>query len=80
MDPKRPAIELIATVAQRNSGEDGLYMHPTSDADIERYAELAKENDALIILDVQLGRDTIMNYVKSLEKYLKLPYVHLAMF
>ncbi|MFP7492988.1 hypothetical protein SFC66_04290 [Terribacillus saccharophilus] len=81
LDPERPAIpaiELIATVAQRNPGEDGLYMHPTSDEDIERYAELAKENDALLILDVQLGRDTIMNQVKSLEKYLKLPYVHLA--
>ncbi|MFB1097391.1 hypothetical protein [Terribacillus sp. JSM ZJ617] len=81
LDPERPAIpaiELIATVAQRNPGEDGLYMHATADEDIERYAKLAEENNALLILDVQLGQDTIMNQVKSLEKYLKLPYVHLA--
>ncbi|SDC38819.1 hypothetical protein SAMN05421663_102272 [Terribacillus halophilus] len=81
LDPERPAIpaiELIATVAQRNPGEDRLYMHATADEDIETYAKLAEENNALLILDVQLGRDTIMNQVKSLEKYLKLPYVHLA--
>ncbi|MFS0559389.1 hypothetical protein AB1K91_01475 [Terribacillus sp. 179-K 1B1 HS] len=81
LDPDRPAIpaiELIATVAQRNPGDDGLYMHATADADIERYAKLAEKNNALLILDVQLGQDSIMNQVKSLEKYLKLPYVHLA--
>ncbi|WP_026695857.1 hypothetical protein [Peribacillus kribbensis] len=81
IDPKRPsipAIELITTIAQRNPGEKGLYMHPTPSADIEQYAKLAKENNALLILDVQLGRDTVMNQVKSIEKYLKLPYVYLA--
>ncbi|MFY4776170.1 hypothetical protein [Metabacillus sp. RGM 3146] len=81
LDPKRPAIpaiELITTIAQRNPGEKGLYVHPTPAADIDEYAKLAKDNHGLIILDVQLGRDSIMNQVKSLEKYLKLPYVHLA--
>ncbi|RLQ94102.1 hypothetical protein D9X91_15360 [Falsibacillus albus] len=81
LDPERPAIpaiELITTIAQRNPGKNGLYVHPTPAVDIEEYAKLAKEHHALLILDVQLGRDTIMNQVKSLEKYLKLPYVHLA--
>jgi hypothetical protein len=81
LDPERPAIpaiELISTVAQRSPGEDGDYIHPTSSEDIEEYAKLAKENNALLILDVQLARDTVMNQVKSLEKYLKLPHVHLA--
>ncbi|EDL66581.1 hypothetical protein [Bacillus sp. SG-1] len=81
LDPERPAIpaiELISTVAQRSPGEDGDYIHPTSAEDIEKYAKLAKENNALLILDVQLARDTVMNQVKSLEKYLKLPHVHLA--
>jgi hypothetical protein len=53
-------------------------VHPTSDEDIEKYAKLAEENNALLILDVQLGQDSIMNEVKSLEKYLKMPHVHLA--
>lgn len=81
LDPEKPAIpaiELISTVAQRSPGEDGDYIHPTSDEDIEQYAKLAEENNALLILDVQLARDTVMNQVKSLEKYLKMPHVHLA--
>jgi hypothetical protein len=81
LDPDRPAIpavELITTVAQRSPGEEGHYVHATPDEEIEKYAKLAKENDALLILDIQLGQDTIMNQVKSIEKYLKLPYVHLA--
>ncbi|MGF2616314.1 hypothetical protein FZC84_00840 [Rossellomorea vietnamensis] len=81
LDPERPAIpaiELISTVAQRSPGEDGDYIVPTSDDQIEEYAQLAKEHNALLILDVQLARDTVMNQVKSLEKYLKMPHVHLA--
>ncbi|MGM0845731.1 MAG: hypothetical protein ACQEUT_12195 [Bacillota bacterium] len=81
IDPERPAIpaiELISTVAQRSPGEDGDYIVPTPDEDIEEYAQLAKEHNALLILDVQLARDTVMNQVKSLEKYLKMPHVHLA--
>ncbi|SFB98848.1 hypothetical protein SAMN05443252_101331 [Bacillus sp. OV322] len=81
LDPKRPAIpaiELITTIAQRNPGPKGLYVHPTPTADIEKYAKLATENNAVLILDVQLGRDTVMNEVKSIEKYLKLPNVYLA--
>ncbi|MYL28753.1 hypothetical protein GLW03_02860 [Halobacillus halophilus] len=80
-DPERPAvpmIELISTVAQRTPGPEGEYYHRTSPEDIDRYAELAKENDALLMLDVQLGTDSVMDQVKLLEKWLKLPYVHLA--
>nr|WP_269448667.1 hypothetical protein [Metabacillus kandeliae] len=81
LDPERPAIpaiELITTIAQRNPGEKGLYVHHTPSSDIEEYAKLAEKHHGLIVLDVQLGRDTVMNQVKSLEKYLKMPNVHLA--
>ncbi|TLS36147.1 hypothetical protein [Pseudalkalibacillus caeni] len=81
VDPTRPAIpmiELIATVAQRNPGGNGKYYHVTSEKDIQKYADLAKENNALLMLDVQLGQDTPLHQVKLLEKWLKLPYVHLA--
>ncbi|MFC7393894.1 hypothetical protein [Scopulibacillus cellulosilyticus] len=80
-DPSRPAvptIELIASVAQRDPGPKKLYISHTSKEIIERYAKLAKDNKALLILDVQLGRDSIMNEVKELEPYLKMPNVHLA--
>ncbi|WP_077622397.1 hypothetical protein [Sediminibacillus massiliensis] len=80
-DPSRPAIptiELISTVAQRDPGPEGKYFHMTSPEQIDEYAELAKENDALLMLDVQLGTDSVINQVKLIEKWLKLPYVHLA--
>ncbi|MER2057895.1 MAG: hypothetical protein ABTA16_03675 [Niallia sp.] len=80
-DPSRPAvpmIELISTVAQRDPGTEGKYYHPTSPEQIDEYATLAAENDALLMLDVQLGTDSVLNQVKLLEKWLKLPHVHLA--
>lgn len=80
-DPSHPAIptiELITTIAQRNPGPKGLYYHNTSENDIKEYGKLAKDNGAILLLDVQLGRDTVMHQVKQLEKYLKLPYVYLA--
>ncbi|MDX6153125.1 hypothetical protein [Marinococcus sp. PL1-022] len=80
-DPSHPAvptIELIATAAQRDPGSDGNYVRMTPPEQIDKYAKLAKENDALLMLDVQLGKDSVLNQVKSLEKWLKLPYVQLA--
>lgn len=80
-DPERPAIptiELITTMAQRAPGPDGTYVSKLSDEKIEEYVNLAEKHDALVLLDIQLGTDTIMNQVKSIEKWLKHPNVHLA--
>lgn len=76
--PVKPAIELITTVAQRTPGENHLYYHETSLNDIEKYVNIAKKNHFLLILDVQLGRDSIIHQVKLMKRYLKLPFVHLA--
>lgn len=81
LDPERPAIptiELIATVAQRDPGPEGLYITPPNDEVIQEYLELAKEEDAILMLDVQLGRASVMEAVKEVEPYLKDPHVHLA--
>ena len=80
-DPERPAvptIELIATVAQRTPGPEGLYVSKPKTEIIETYAKLAEENGALLLLDIQLGQGTVMDEIKAIEPYLKLPYVHLA--
>lgn len=76
--PAVPTIELIATVAQRTPGPEGLYISDPSKEVIDRYAKLAKENNALLLLDIQLGQASVMEGVKKVEPYLKLPYVHLA--
>lgn len=80
-DPERPAvptIELIATVAQRTPGPDGLYVSKPETDMIDEYVKLAEENDALLLLDIQLGQGTVMDELKEVESYLKLPHVHLA--
>ena len=76
--PAIPTIEFIASTAQRDPGADGLYIGRTSPKVIEEYAKLAEQNHALLMLDVQLGRDSVMDEVKALEPFLKRPYVHLA--
>ncbi|WP_175987402.1 hypothetical protein [Bacillus sp. Marseille-Q1617] len=80
-DPDRPAvptIELITTMAQNEPGPAGDYVRMTSEENIETYVKLAEKHDALVILDIQLGTDTVMNQVKMVEKWLKHPQVHLA--
>lgn len=81
LDPERPAIptiELIATVAQRSPGPEGLYITPPSKEVIDEYVKLAEKHGALIMLDVQLGRADVMQAVQEVEEYLRLPNVHLA--
>lgn len=65
-------------MAQGSPGPDGNYLSKTPDDVIQRYVKLAKKNDALLVLDVQLGSASVMHGVKAVEKYLKLPFVHLA--
>ncbi|PPA70884.1 hypothetical protein [Jeotgalibacillus proteolyticus] len=80
-DPERPAIptiELITTMAHREPGPDGTFVSQLPDEKIEEYINLAEKHDALVLLDIQLGTDTVMNQVKSLEKWLKHPNVNLA--
>jgi hypothetical protein len=80
-DPDRPAvptIELITTMAQSEPGPDGDYVRMTSEENIEKYVELAEKHDALVLLDIQLGTDTVMEQVEMVKKWLKHPHVNLA--
>jgi hypothetical protein len=80
-DPARPAIptiELIASVAQGSPGANGLWLFRTPPDVIEQYAQLAEQNNCLLLLDVQMGYDTVAHEVQSLLPYLRRPYVHLA--
>lgn len=80
-DPSRPAIptiELIASVASDTPGADGLYLNRTPLPLIEQYAQIATQNNCLLLLDIQLGYDSVANEITRLAPILKRPNVHLA--
>lgn len=80
-DPSRPglcAIELIASVAQGSPGADGLYIARTPTKEIEAFSQLAEKHGCLLLLDIQMGYDTIQNDVTPLLPFLQKPHVHLA--
>ncbi len=76
--PAVPTIELIASTASREPGASGLYINQLPTELIEQYAQLAEENGALLLLDVQLGLATIEEEIEILRPFLERPYVHLA--
>ena len=74
-----PAIEYIAVVAQDNPGKSGLYRARMPDEHIDKAIEMAKEMNGIVILDIQVGLSNVQSEVPALEKYLKMPQVHLAL-
>ena len=80
-DPKTPAIpalHYIAVVAQGTAGRDGKYRTRMPDSEIEKVIKIAKRINALVFLDVQVGLSDLQTEVPALEKYLKMPQVHLG--
>jgi len=73
------AFELIATVAQPHPGEDGTYVAYTGDEIIQEYVDYVTANDMILILDLQIGHDTIPNQINLIRKWLELPNVHVAL-
>ena len=77
--PVLPVLELIATVAAADPGEDGLYRNQTPDSVIRRYLRAARKYDALLLLDVQPGRSSFAAEIARLDRYLREPDVGLAL-
>jgi hypothetical protein len=74
-----PAYELIAFAATGGRGNQHNYSSRVPDATIARYARAAKRHHALLILDVQPGLGDFLADAKSLRRWLRLPYVGLAL-
>jgi hypothetical protein len=77
--PVRPALQLIATVAQNHKGPDGLYRVRHSDSLIAKVAGWAASRNWLMFLDVQVGWSTVPAELQRLIPWLKKPWVHLAL-
>ena len=76
--PVQPALHLIAVVAQDAPGTSGKYRMRMDSALIERVYSWAQRRNALLFLDVQVGRGTLKEEVPRLAPFLKRPDVHLA--
>ncbi len=76
--PAIPALHYIAITAQEKPGEDGKYRLRMPDTEIDKILKMAEKINALIFLDLQIGQSTIQEELPILEKYLKMPQVHLA--
>lgn len=77
--PVRPALHLIATVAQGKPGRDGMHRLRMPDSLISEVAGWAEANHWLLFLDVQVGQSTVEKELPRLVPYLARPYVHLAL-
>ncbi len=76
--PPIPAIHYIAVTAQGSPGADGKYRFRMPDDQIEKAIRVAGKINALVFLDIQVGLSNLQTEVPLLEKYLKMPQVHLA--
>jgi len=76
--PVVPAIHYIATVAQASAGKEGKYILRMPDDQIEHALDLAKQVHGIVFLDVQVALSTLEYELPQLEKYLKMPNVHLG--
>ena len=80
-DPSRPvipALEVIATVAQRVPGSDGTYILDTDTETLTTYIDFATEQGMVVVLDLQVGRGTVAAEIEKVRELLSRPNVHLA--
>lgn len=77
-----PALHYIAVTAQGSAGADGKYRLRMPFKEIDKVLAMAKKldstSDVPVFVDIQVGLSTLQAEVPQLEKYLKMPNVHLG--
>ncbi len=73
-----PALHYIAVTAQQAPGKGNKYRLRMPFHQIDSVLSMAKEINALVFIDIQVGHSTLQQEVPELEKYLKMPNVHLG--
>ena len=76
--PVQPAIHYIAAVGQGIPMKDGSYCKRMPDEQIDSALAIAKMGDAIVFLDLQVALSNVRKEVPKIEKYLKMPNVHLG--
>jgi len=76
--PVQPALHLIVLVANAHPGPNNLYRTRHDSAMVERVYRWAQSRNALLFLDLQVGRSTLQHELPWIEKFLMRPDVHLG--
>ncbi|WP_231862197.1 hypothetical protein [Rufibacter sp. DG15C] len=76
--PVQPALHVIVVTAQGQPGKGGKYRLRMSDHVADSVISWAKQRNAIVFLDIQIGQSTLQEEIPRLEKWLKLPQVHLG--
>lgn len=82
VDPEKPIVmgyEVIASVAQGDEGEDGMYLGRISDDVVMEYIEFCQQRKLHLILDMQYGKHTTEDELEAIAKFLEYPFVHPAL-
>lgn len=78
LTPVQPALHYIAVVAQGSPMSDKTYCKRMPDSQIDSVLTIARMHNAIVFLDIQVSHSSYQNEVPRLEKYLKMPHVHLG--
>lgn len=73
-----PALHYICVTAQADAGRNGLHNLRMPFKQIDTVLSWAKSINALVFLDIQVGFSTVQTELPLLEKYMKMPNVHLG--
>ena len=74
----QPALHYIAVTAQMLPGKGNKYRLRMPFSQIDSVLKMAEKINAIVFLDIQVALSTLEEEVPQLEKYLKLPNVHLG--
>jgi hypothetical protein len=73
-----PALHYIAVTAQGAPGKGEKYRLRMPFKQIDSVIRMAARINALVFLDIQVGKSTVQEEIPLLEPYLKMPQVHLG--
>ena len=73
------AFHVITGVSQAHRTSDGTWLGRLSAERIAEYVEVAREHGMLVFLDTQIGWSDPLAEVQLLERFLREPFVHVAL-
>lgn len=73
-----PCLHYIAMTAQGAAGKDGMWRYRMPLTQIDTVLKWAKEINAIVFIDIQIGLSSLQKELPFYEKYLALPNVHLG--